>query len=726
LYATIRILNRNHHSDFVQYLIVALTLVAFFIAQALIGGAKLVFAIPAYLVIAIASLASVFAFSRKKELGIKTLPLISTFLLAGYVIWRGLISPIPYLALPDLLMVGGALCVYLLVALYVPAPRARVWLIGGCFLIGFLHVVAGVLQFRYKDDFMFLSHLPDAFPFPQIFRNASGWRASGFYVCPNHMAGYLESLAVIALAYCCWGRFSPLGRIILGYVAVYCLVGIALTGSRGGYLSTGFALVVLMGMSLWFLKKLRSSRLGALMIASVLIGVLVIGGAAFAVSRSATIGNRMSDISYDAGSIRYDMWGAAIKQTKLNPVFGTGAGTYLYYGRQFRSDNVQRDPIHVHCDYLELLAEYGIVGCVFMLFFMATHIHAGFSTAIAIIRHRLRASGRSFSNELAVIAGALATIAALLAHSVVDFNFHLPANTLFFAAVFGILASPTSDPKLLNQRKNMAAARFACFALPVVAILLSVKCLSVFRGEYYTEWARVHLRNKLFVDNLASFQAAASWSLAPMASGLAAPSNSTEAEWSIEYQRLHLFPEIRAEAENGMSLSPKNVDAPYYAAEALHFSGVYEPFPVKQKEYFEAAVNKFIKGKELFPQDTRYNLKLARTYMRLGRVAEAEAEVLKAIKSDPNFGNCYAIYGLVLWQQGKFLRAEAYYKKAVGFPGGNDLARVGLQDVARIRSLAANPEHVENFGNPFEQFDMELPTEEDNALGVGLAPTTIE
>lgn len=703
-----------------QYLIVALILLAFLVVQALIGGAKLVFAIPAYLIIAVAAAASLFALFRKKELGVRFLPLISTILLGAYIILRGLFSPIPYLALNDLLMVGGAVCVYLLVALYVTTPKARLWLLGGCFVIGFLHVVAGFLQFRNQDDFMFLSHLPDAFPLPQIFRNATGWRASGFYVCPNHMAGYLESLAVFALAYCCWGRFSPLGRMVFGYVVIYCLVGLILTGSRGGYLSVGFALVVFLGISLWFLKKMRSSRRGSMMTASLLAGVLVIGGSAFAVNRNVVLGNRMSDISYDAGSIRFDMWQAALQQTKINPVFGTGAGTYLYYGRQFRSPNVQRDPIHVHCDYLELLAEYGIVGCALMLFFISSHVHAGYSSALSIIRNRLRGSRRSFSNELALIAGALATIAALLAHSVVDFNFHLPGNTLFYAAVFGILASPTSDPKLISHRNGVKVVKYSGYALPVIALLLSIKCLSIFRGEYYTEWARIHLRNKLFVDNLASFQAAASWSLAPMASGIILPSSSTEAEWSIDYQSLHLFPQICSEAEKGRELSPRNIDAPYYLAEALHFSGVYEPEPAKQKDYFEAAVREFTAGEALFPQDTRYNLKLARTYMRLGRFAEAEAEVIKAIKSDPNFGNCYAIYGLVLWQQSKFIRAEAYYKKAASFPGGNDLARVGLQDVARVRALANNPEHVESFGSPFEQFDLELPTEEDNAFGVGL------
>ena len=653
---------------------------------------------------------------KRSPTGVRSLPLLSTFLLAGYVIGRAFASPIPYLALSDLLMVGGALCVYLLIALYVSAPKARLWLLGGCFLIGFLHVVAGVIQFRYEDDFMFLSHLPDAFPIPQIFRNASGWRASGFYVCPNHMAGYLESLAVFALAYCCWGRLSPIARMVLGYVVIYCLVGIALTGSRGGYLSSAFAMVALVGLSLWFLKKLRSSRLGVMMAVSVTLGAVVVGGGAFAMNRNATIGDRMSQISYDAGAVRFDMWQAAVKQAKLNPIWGTGAGTYLYYGREFRSPNVQRDPIHAHCDYLELLAEYGIIGCGLMAFFIGAHVIAGVKSASLIIRNRLRPSGRSFSNELAVIAGALATVAALLAHSVVDFNFHLPANTLFFAAVFGILACPTTDPKLLPERADASLARVSRIILPLVAVLLSAKCFAVFRGEYHAEGARVHLRNKLFVDNLMSFQAASSWSLSPLAAGIIVPASGAEAQWSVDYQRTYLFPQIRKEAEKARALSPGNVDAPYYLAEALHFSGVYESEPAKQTEYFESAVREFIKGEEIFPQDTRYNLKLARTYLRLNRFVEAEAEVLKAIKSDPNFGNTYAFYGLVLWQQRKFLRAEAYYKKANSFPGGNDLARVGLQDTARIRALAKNSDHVERFGDPFEQFDMEPPTEADIAL----------
>ena len=703
-----------------QYVFVTLILLAFYITQSLIGGAKIVFAIPGYVLLGIAGLLSLIVAFRKARMGARPLAVFATILLAGYVVWRALTSPIQGLALTDLLMVLGALCVYLLMALHVESPKARLWLLVGCFLLGFLHVVAEVFQFRYGEDFMFLSHLPDTFPLPQIFRGSGGWRASGFYICANHAAGFLESLCGFAIAYCCWGKFSAMGRIALAYVVAFCLVGIALTGSRGGYLSTGLGLGAFVVISLWFLKRLRSNRLGVMMIGAVILGVIVIGGAAYGMSRNATIGNRMSEIRYDeAGQLRPDMWQAALKQYKLSPVIGTGAGTYLYYGRQLRTPNVQRDPIHAHCDYLELLSEYGIVGCVLMGFFLATHIHAGISGASNILKNRLRATGRSSSNELALIAGAGVTVVALMAHSVVDFNFHLPANALFFAVAFGILACPTTDPKLMVAKETPRFVRAACFILPVASVFLIVKSVNAFRGEYSTEWARVHLRNKLFVDSLASFQTSVSWGLAPMAAGIVPAASGEEMEWARHYQTEYLFPLTISEAEKGIKNSPLNVDAPYYLGESLHFMGVYESSPVKRRDYYESAVKSFEAGKKLFPQESRFNLKLARTLVNLGRLPEAEAEVLKVLNAEPNSGNAYAFYGYVLWQQRKLVRAEAYYRRATSFPNGNDLASVGLRDIARVRAQSETPAYVERFGDPLDDYDLEPPSAEDVARGVG-------
>ena len=222
------------------------------------------------------------------------------------------------------------------------------------------------------------------------------------------------------------------------------------------------------------------------------------------------------------------------------------------------------------------------------------------------------------------------------------------------------------------------------------------------------------------MDNLAAFQASVGWGLAPLGAGVIAPATGGEFDWSIGYQRGYLFPLVKSEAKLGTTHSPLNVDAPYYLAEAEHFLATYEPDPAKRAAWNESAAQGFKKGQILFPQDSRYDLKLARTLVNLGRFDEAEVEAAKAIRFDPNFGNSYAFFGFVLWQQKKIIRAEAYYRKAVSFPGGNDLAAVGLQDVGQLKAMATNPQYVEENGNPLEDYDMELPTELDHARGVGL------
>jgi len=61
----------------------------------------------------------------------------------------------------------------------------------------------------------------DAFP----------WRASGFYISPNHLAGLLEVMAVMALALSS-GAHGGSGQEYFWLPCVACLFAVAVTGSR--------------------------------------------------------------------------------------------------------------------------------------------------------------------------------------------------------------------------------------------------------------------------------------------------------------------------------------------------------------------------------------------------------------------------------------------------------------------------------------------------------------
>jgi hypothetical protein len=69
-------------------------------------------------------------------------------------------------------------------------------------------------------------------------------RASGTYISPNHLGGFLEMVAPLGLAYTVLGRSKPLMKVFLGYASLVMLAGIGVTISRGSWISTGLVLLL--------------------------------------------------------------------------------------------------------------------------------------------------------------------------------------------------------------------------------------------------------------------------------------------------------------------------------------------------------------------------------------------------------------------------------------------------------------------------------------------------
>ena len=70
------------------------------------------------------------------------------------------------------------------------------------------HVAVGALQFRNGDNWM-----PIAF----LQRFDYGRRASGFYICPNHLAGLLEVVGLFGLSVAFWSRWPVWAKLLAGY-----------------------------------------------------------------------------------------------------------------------------------------------------------------------------------------------------------------------------------------------------------------------------------------------------------------------------------------------------------------------------------------------------------------------------------------------------------------------------------------------------------------------------
>ena len=89
--------------------------------------------------------------------------------------------------------------VYFLTSCILTSAKARIWIMACLLLAALAHVLVGAIQVRNGNNFMPISFLQ---------RFDYGRRASGFYVCPNHLAGLLEVLGIFGLSMVCWSRWG--------------------------------------------------------------------------------------------------------------------------------------------------------------------------------------------------------------------------------------------------------------------------------------------------------------------------------------------------------------------------------------------------------------------------------------------------------------------------------------------------------------------------------------
>jgi len=610
--------------------------------QVLIGGVKLVYSLPAYAVLGLAGLATLGGIRRQPSARPIAACLATAALLGGYILWRSWNSPVDYLARTDFSMMLGAILVYALTAISVVSPKFRIGLLWSVFGVAVVHAVISVVQFKEKQNFMLL---------PWIFRSDYGYRGSGFYICPNHLAGLLEMIALLAVSVAIWGRGRPWVRILAGWVALSSVVGLAVTGSRGGYLSFVSGLAVLVLLTIVVIHQVKRRWFWRTTFFALLGFSLVVGGAVVAMRKSADLERRLGQV-WDPSNMRLYMWEAALKAYELNPITGVGSGTYLYYGRHFRSHTVQNDPQHVHNDYLELLTEYGWLGCALFSTFFIAHLAAGFLGVVGVVRSRLRPMHATRSNELALLVGTLAALAALAVHSVIDFNLHIPANTLFCAFLFGLLANPRSPvgEEFLHGRIEGLWLRLVP---PVVGAGLVVFAAPRIRGEYYGERARMALRDQM-------------------------------------------NPEAAHYAEQALARDQRNPNFYYYLGEAKHNLAMLERDPEKQYKLHTEAARLFAAGLQQFPSDLQLLLKLGRTLDNLKRFEEAEGVFQLAVNADPNFCNVYAYYGFHCFLQHRLIRAERLYRRAIEL-GDTTIAPLGLKDIVLYRERAAEEATAENY-----------------------------
>jgi O-antigen ligase len=347
-----------------------------------------------------------------------------------------------YLPLLALLGFGLAQCVFGL-SFYTYATEIELLRWGAIALLGFLAVAAFRSAGDMKSFVWFLLSLGFCvalFGIIQYFTFngklywfrvlRQGGLPFGPFVNRNHFAGFIELIVPMGLAVLFHGAVRRDKLPLLALFVVFPIGALVLSASRGGIFSFLFELLLLA-----LLVRTRRGGRSQLLVATglaLLVAVLVAWlGIGQTVQRFKMSGPQ--ELSQDR---RVAMLEDTAQIFRQHPWTGTGLGTLetVYPGYETYYDGLVVS--HTHNDYLELLADAGVVGGACGLAFLVLLFWFGLSN--------LHQAGSRVSRSFH--AGALVGCVGLLLHGLVDFNFHIPSNALLFLLLALLATSSIQEP----------------------------------------------------------------------------------------------------------------------------------------------------------------------------------------------------------------------------------------------------------------------------------------
>ncbi|HEY8563010.1 MAG TPA: O-antigen ligase family protein [Pyrinomonadaceae bacterium] len=247
----------------------------------------------------------------------------------------------------------------------------------------------------------------------------------GSFVNRNNFAAFMEMSIAVPLGLLLSGAISRDKRLI--YLTAIGLMGVALilSGSRGG-------LVALLAMVVFILLLTNKSResgqvglkiaLTALLVAVIIGGAILIGGES---SLSRFVETAGSD---DISTNRTYIWNVTLQVIKNNLPFGAGIGAFAAAYTPYDTMNGTQRVEQAHNDYLQILADAGLIGLILAGFFVYQLFRAGLEN---IKTENLFRRG--------VATGALAGCFAILVHSIFDFVLHTTAVTILFLTLVSMV-----------------------------------------------------------------------------------------------------------------------------------------------------------------------------------------------------------------------------------------------------------------------------------------------
>ena len=311
-----------------------------------------------------------------------------------------------------------------------------------------------------------------------------GPRPSSTFINRNFYAEY----AVCAL---------PFGALLLARARASALVvllavslgllatGILITGTRSALIASTLLVLAVFPLMAWrcrarlacsgWSRGLQAGALVAIAATVLLLGVLPTANQAIIdenfgttpIERGLHRAQQIGPNDYSL-NLRMVMWKATLTAIAARPLAGLGAGAWENEIPRYQAEGSQLETdYYVHNEFLQLVAEYGVVGWIFMLLLAAWLLAAAWRTWAPA-----SAEGEADQPWRATL---LASLFALMLVSSIGFPWRLAATGALFAACLGALAA--SDARIGPVRPWFAqplrwSPRIAHVALGLAGVCL--------------------------------------------------------------------------------------------------------------------------------------------------------------------------------------------------------------------------------------------------------------
>ncbi len=324
------------------------------------------------------------------------------------------------------------LCAFVLAAYLFDSRKRKSLIIRTLVFLGTFEAGYGVFQY--------LTGSHKIFTFTKVYDVS---QATGTYINRNHFAGLLELtfpfvIASLFYSYQTWSELretrgsnrsaresssSGFEPAFYFFLLVILFLGVVFSHSRVGILGSVLTIVFL-GLLLQVRTGQKIWTLGVVGLLACVFGYAVWIGLDPVLARF----DQIQAPGYTRTERRLSLWKDEVRLVKDWPLVGTGLGTFRESFLRYQTALVESYVDHAHNDYLEFACDTGVLGSALLF---APILYLFFRMVLSFFNDPRR-------YRRSVTLGCIGSTAALLFHSLADFNLQIPANALIFAVVLGI------------------------------------------------------------------------------------------------------------------------------------------------------------------------------------------------------------------------------------------------------------------------------------------------